>query len=254
MWLYDRIHKHNFCYAMQIKIMTLIEEYKLNLKKWIYRIISLPFFAIGILGTVDTLLNLTNPAVILPWKSLIYTFIIISILFGFGYIFLCLSMNSINVNKITATFTKFIFVFYLITMLTVMYGDATFVRNKGYSISWKDYLHSVNLIPFKTIFGYLIGLTNNTNRDIALANLIGNILAFAPMGFFLPTLYRKLRKFLIFFIIMLVILILIELIQLLTMLGICDIDDVILNIVGALIVWKFCNMFGYSKFFKGTFE
>lgn len=230
----------------------------MSVKKWILRLISLPFFIIGLIGVIDTLMILFNPTIIMPWKSLINTLLIIGFLFGMGYIFFSLSMNNrIYEIKITVIFMKFIFVLYLVIIITVVFGDATFARHFSSSVSWTDYISSINFIPFKTIINYVVALFKGNNSNVAYANLIGNILAFVPMGFFLPMFHKKAKKFYIFFIDMLIILISIEVIQLLTMRGICDIDDIILNLTGASIVWKILNMIGYpklNKLFNGMFE
>lgn len=76
---------------------------------------------------------------------------------------------------------------------------------------------------------------------VALANLLGNVLVFVPMGVLLPELFEKLRRFSLFFAMVLTIVLAVELCQLVTGLGVCDVDDVLLNLLGALLgylVWK----------------
>jgi glycopeptide antibiotics resistance protein len=63
--------------------------------------------------------------------------------------------------------------------------------------------------------------------------LIGNFVGFAPLGFFLPVLFIRQRGFATFIITVVLALICLELVQLLTMRGSFDIDDIILNAVGA---------------------
>ncbi len=93
-------------------------------------------------------------------------------------------------------------------------------------------LTRVNLIPFQTIRFYLFsGRVSNT---IAFQNIVGNIMAFMPIGILIPLLRRKLSlKFTFFF--SLVLSGAIEITQYLTGLGSCDIDDLILNVLGGFL-------------------
>ncbi len=52
--------------------------------------------------------------------------------------------------------------------------------------------HSINLIPFKTISGYIS--SSASIGDISLANVLGNILLFVPMGILLPVVFKGCRR------------------------------------------------------------
>lgn len=101
---------------------------------------------------------------------------------------------------------------------------------------------SSNLVPFKTINGYVMAISNGSmNLIIPIKNLAGNVAAFLPMGIFLPYFIRRLNKLKSFAVTMTVMVISVEIIQLVTRRGSLDIDDFILNIIGALIgfgLWK----------------
>jgi len=58
-----------------------------------------------------------------------------------------------------------------------------------------------------------------------------------PMGFFLPLFFPKTKRFFPFLFTMIIIIAIIELTQLLFMLGSFDIDDLILNISGAILIY-----------------
>lgn len=88
-----------------------------------------------------------------------------------------------------------------------------------------------NLHPFATIRMYLSGRAGVWN---AVRNIGGNILVFAPLGIFIPFLRKKLA-FLTTFFAALFISGSIELAQYKTGLGSCDIDDLILNVLGAML-------------------
>jgi glycopeptide antibiotics resistance protein len=62
--------------------------------------------------------------------------------------------------------------------------------------------------------------------------LVGNLIGFSPLGFFLPVLFSKQRMFKVFIITVGLALVCLELAQLMTMRGSFDIDDIILNTAG----------------------
>ncbi|MBY6053148.1 VanZ family protein [Cytobacillus firmus] len=95
---------------------------------------------------------------------------------------------------------------------------------------------SSNLVPFKTINGYILAISNGSmNLIIPIKNLAGNVAAFLPMGIFLPYFIKRLNRLKSFTITMTVMILSVEIIQLFTRRGSLDIDDFILNMIGALI-------------------
>ncbi len=102
--------------------------------------------------------------------------------------------------------------------------------------NWKqEILWSLNLIPFRFLFD-IHGYTLLTWCK----NVIGNIILFVPVGFFLLCLFPKVRvwSFKKYTFIMAAIIIGIELFQLFLMCGHCDIDDFLLNLLGACLGFK----------------
>ena len=94
-----------------------------------------------------------------------------------------------------------------------------------------------NLVPFDTIrqFFYMAhGSAGGDFTDFALRNLLGNVFMFLPFALF-PLVFKKLYSFLKYLVFCFVTILLIELVQFATHLGSFDIDDIILNICGALI-------------------
>lgn len=102
--------------------------------------------------------------------------------------------------------------------------------------------YSSNIVPFKTISTYINAIFDGSmNIDIPIKNLIGNFILFLPMGIYLPFLTKKINKMNVLSIFMIILLSIIEVVQLVTRRGSFDIDDFILNILGALIgfvIWK----------------
>lgn len=138
-------------------------------------------------------------------------------------------------------FWRLLFILYCAVMLWLLFG-----RSQGWveGLSYEQMLRrNLNLHPLYTIRNYLTVVIKGTNPSAfthCLINLLGNILMFIPAGFLIPKLFPKLRNFFLFFLVCLVTISFIELLQLFTLLGICDIDDLILNLLGMVmgfILW-----------------
>ena len=102
-----------------------------------------------------------------------------------------------------------------------------------------------NFVPFNTIRGML---KLKFSFRFILVNLFGNLVALAPLGFFLPRLIRPARKFFPFLIISTLVVVFIESVQFLFGVGACDIDDLILNVTGAVIVFWILKIPVFKKF------
>lgn len=111
-------------------------------------------------------------------------------------------------------------------------------------------LKRTNLIPFATIIHHidLLGSKYIELARHAAINLIGNVVMFIPLGFFLPSIWPKFRFYLKFMLAVFLTITSVELIQLVTLLGSMDIDDLILNLAGAsigfliyIIITSVCN-------------
>ncbi|WP_202395581.1 VanZ family protein [Virgibacillus halodenitrificans] len=131
--------------------------------------------------------------------------------------------------------------FYLVALVILL-----FIGNRGYlytDLTLLEYMKtSSNFVPFKTINTYFTAFVDNSmNRNIPIKNLVGNLFMFLPMGIYLPFLIKKIAGLGRFVLSMIVLLFFIEVIQLVTRRGSFDIDDFILNMIGALIgfaIWK----------------
>ena len=126
---------------------------------------------------------------------------------------------------------RILFVIYSGLMLVLLF------HRTGY-----DQLRS-NLIPFHTIALYWKLLARPAFRKSAIINLVGNVVMFVPLGFLLPKVFPKQNRFYKVLLTTTAVITLIELTQFYTLLGSCDIDDLILNAVGAAIgygIYKKC--------------
>jgi len=102
--------------------------------------------------------------------------------------------------------------------------------------------HSVNFVPFKTIAGYVSALLHGTmNADIPIKNLAGNLLMFAPLGFYLPYFSKKPMGLLKCLGFAAAIIVGLEALQLFTRMGSFDIDDLLLNLLGVLVGFVVCR-------------
>ncbi len=156
-------------------------------------------------------------------------------------------------EKIKKQMLSAILIIYIILLITLLFFGSTYRINyfdssKTELFSKEHFKLCTNIIPFKTIIAYFQRIAEHTiNINIVIVNVLGNLVAFAPMGFFIPMLFDKKIKNIKSFILLIIIMIfVVELIQFLTFSGQADIDDIILNTVGATIVYYIVN----TKFMK----
>lgn len=156
------------------------------------------------------------------------------------------------------------FVLYCGLLITLTLFDPMWGRNGLSIFNWSQadfskyynyYVESsVNLIPFKTIIGYTKDIfTSLLDTSNIFANLLGNLVCMMPFAFFIPMLFKKINNTKKFLLTILCITLGIELIQFITFSGSCDIDDVILNTLGAFIMYKILNIKDIKNLIKNIF-
>ena len=129
------------------------------------------------------------------------------------------------------------------------WSQADFSKHFNYYVK-----SSVNLIPFKTIIGYIKDIfTSLLDTSNIFANLLGNLVCMMPFAFFIPMLFKKINNTKKFILTILCITLGIELIQFITFSGSCDIDDIILNTLGAFIMYKILNIKDIKNLIKNIF-
>lgn len=106
---------------------------------------------------------------------------------------------------------------------------------------WLRLQDNMNFIPFRSIRilvraarYYLEEYDSTYYLWFAIWNIGGNFFLFIPLGFFLPALWRPQRRFWLFLLTVCGSIAIIEITQLLSTLGSLDIDDLILNTLGAV--------------------
>ncbi len=92
--------------------------------------------------------------------------------------------------------------------------------------------YSSNLTLFQEIRRFWV-YRKQIGFSYVFLNLAGNILVFMPFGFLLPIMSRKLRGFFRIVLLGLALSLVVESIQLATGTGIFDVDDLLLNTIGA---------------------
>lgn len=137
------------------------------------------------------------------------------------------------------------FIVYLIAAMTLLFLGNSFRRNFADRNIWEAQMFSAehfkmycNLRPFKTIRMYLRAYKRHSmSVRLISANILGNLAAFMPCAIFMPVIFPKMRKFRFFLAAVTGMVVLVETIQFLTMVGQADIDDVLLNVSGACILY-----------------
>lgn len=151
------------------------------------------------------------------------------------------------------------FILYLILLITLTLFDPMWGRNGLSSVLWSEELlnsylkNSFNFIPFHTIISYINKFNSLYDTRTIMFNLFGNLIALMPMAFFLPLLFKKQNKLKTFLMTIISIVIGIEFAQFITLSGSCDIDDLILNVLGALIMFGILNIKSVKDLVRNIF-
>lgn len=150
------------------------------------------------------------------------------------YIFFLLFLKYRKTNIKKLIFIS-IFYFYIISLLAVTIFPIPIQWLKEIKDFWDN---TNNFVPFASIFGILSN--NNLDLFVKVKQILGNIILFIPMGFFIPLIWEKInfKKALIFGVL---ISFLIEFTQFTISLilwfsyKVTDIDDIILNTLGFIV-------------------
>ena len=141
------------------------------------------------------------------------------------------------------------FALYAGLMIWLLFFQSSRIPDYAAVDYWKQIQDSLNLKPFRTVGNFLDVLLRKEyylekwgsvsayayQVRHAVINLGGNVGMFIPLGFFLPGVFAKLRKFWKTLLASGAIIYTVELLQLFSLLGHCDIDDLILNLIGVAI-------------------
>ena len=125
-----------------------------------------------------------------------------------------------------------LFMAYCALMLWLLFDRPGFVDGIPY---WEQVAQRLNLVPFRTLrlFSGLLDSARPAYVRAAVINLGGNIIMFIPLGFLLPRVFPKCVSLLRVLLATAVVITAVEIIQLFTLVGSCDIDDLLLNLLGS---------------------
>lgn len=173
----------------------------------------------------------------------------------FGGFFLSKYLNNNKPMKINLWIY---FILYIILLLTLtlfdpMYGRSFSIVNWSKELFNKYINNSFNIIPFHTIIDYISKFNSLYDTKTIMVNLLGNLIALMPMAIFLPLLFKKPKKLKNFLLTIVIIVLGIEIVQFLTLTGSCDIDDIILNVTGAIIAYIIFKVNSINNLIRNIF-
>ena len=139
-----------------------------------------------------------------------------------------------------------IFLIYCFVLVYVLFLS----RGTRDGFTFTEYMRRfTNFIPFKTIIEYVQRYIDGY-RNLSVLNLLGNFVLFMPMGVLLPCVIRKLDRFWKVTLTVLGMVVMVEIVQGILRVGSVDIDDVIFNVVGAMIGYGLIRLPFIYNFFK----
>lgn len=119
---------------------------------------------------------------------------------------------------------------------------------------WEYARFQMNIVPFKTILEYIkVYYDGSMSKIVPLRNLIGNLIMFFPWGIYLPLFFKNLKQWKKYILVTVGLLLGIELVQFFARLGSFDIDDLILNLAGAMLgflMWKTRILQWFEKLYR----
>lgn len=140
---------------------------------------------------------------------------------------------------------KFLFTVYILLLIKLVIFKYPYEQLYTIAQTWRkdvilEGLGTANFIPFKTIKMYI----KYAYKLNSVENLAGNILLFVPFGILFPLIRVRKSTFLDVFTNALLLVLGIEIFQLFSAFGAFDVDDIILNCLGAVlgyILYKVCR-------------
>ena len=127
-----------------------------------------------------------------------------------------------------------LFCYYLFLLLVLLFFGGLFHMDRGWG-------GTVNLEPFHTIRNYII-YYRRTGSFVSVTNLLGNVVILVPLGVLMPVMFRPMRHFWTFLPLAALVSCGVEYIQWVTATGAADVDDSILNFIGAALGYLFTRL------------
>ena len=134
-----------------------------------------------------------------------------------------------------------LFVMYICLLFYLLFFSETYGRTM-------DSGYRYNLKPFKEIKRFWYN-RDSLGLSTVITNLVGNIVAFAPFGFFLPMFSKAGRNLFGCVLLTSLFSLAVETVQLFSKVGAFDVDDILLNAIGGLVGWL-CYFIFWNPFTK----
>ena len=152
-----------------------------------------------------------------------------SVLLYVGSVVLVKTNDRESTQKIMRRTFFALLVIFLLLFFSLVFVDSYFGDSRTDSAQ-----RTLNLIPFQTTSSLLYGTYKGwISVQKPVINILGNLLICMPFALFLPILFKKQQKFPMFLLTIFLTILAVELLQYVSLLGVCDIDDLIYNVVGA---------------------
>lgn len=147
-------------------------------------------------------------------------------------------------NRVRNPFWALVFLAYGALMLYLLFfRNRTIAEGIPY---WEQVRNNYNLTIWRTVGSFWDVLTRRehyvekwgaisvyrTYAQSAIINLVGNVVMFIPFGAFLPAMWTDLQRLWKTIFVGFMCILGVEILQLFTLLGKCDVDDVVLNMIG----------------------
>ena len=153
------------------------------------------FFSLLVLGFISyTIINFMLLKANYRMEQVIFIYAIIIVASLLACILFCSAIEKSKYKRmIKITTLSVIFSYYCFLLIYLLFLSRSFMYIPIESDGLLERIRrNTTLIPFRTIHTYLDGALKG--ERIAITNLLGNLLAFMPMAFFLPTYLKKLKK------------------------------------------------------------
>ncbi len=139
---------------------------------------------------------------------------------------------------------RILFVLYILIVIKVIIFKYPYEELRAIASSWRrdvilEGLGTANFTPFKTIKMYI----DYAYKLNSVENLAGNVLVFVPFGFLFPFVAREGDRFFVMFVNAFVFILGIEVFQLFSAFGAFDVDDILLNCLGAAMGYGIYRIF-----------
>ncbi len=139
---------------------------------------------------------------------------------------------------------RILFVLYILIVIKVIIFKYPYEELRAIASSWRrdvilEGLGTANFTPFKTIKMYI----DYAYKLNSVENLAGNVLVFVPFGFLFPFVAREGERFFVMFVNAFVFILGIEVFQLFSAFGAFDVDDILLNCLGAAVGYGIYRIF-----------